>query len=218
VSYPIFSRCGILMIKLPRDEVITTFPAILAIDACAVWNILCSQRLTVAAKCGKRHFVLAEYVRYECLVKPRKKPLTEIEIAHKCRLNDELQSGKHFSSCSLEVEDLVNMMNTLGAVNLKRFHQGEFAALALARKLHNGFLTDDLAARRTGEDTLGADRVRTTPHLVGWLVYESKLSDGDIPTIKADNRAFRMAYGYLGEFIDVCYEHALGLRMRKYSS
>jgi hypothetical protein len=41
------------------------------------------------------------------------------------------------------------------------------------------------------ENLIGISYVRTTPHLVGWLVYERQLTDGDIPAIISDNKAFR---------------------------
>jgi hypothetical protein len=195
------------MVDAPPDNVVLSFPAIVAIDTCAVWNILSSKTLSVAAR-GRCHFMLAEYVRYECLVKPRKTPNDQLQD----RLREELISERYFSAIPLTIEDLRDLAVTVGKV--RRFHHGEFAALALARKLGNGFLTDDLAARRVGESTIGLMRVRTTPHLVGWLVYQGHLTDGDIPTIIADNEALNTRYGQLGKHIRKCYEHAMGLKLR----
>jgi hypothetical protein len=200
------------MVNPPRDDFLLTFPTISTIDACAVWNILCSHTLTIAAKCRNRHFILAEYVRYECLVKPRKKP-TNIDMELQAKLQNELASNRHFSSYALKVEDLRDVVSTIGSV--RRFHQGELAALALARKLQHSLVTDDHVARGVAENLLGTSCVRTTPHLVGWLVYEAQLTDGDIPTIIADNKTFRNNKGFLGDFIQACYEHAMGLRLRK---
>ncbi|SDF03493.1 hypothetical protein [Rhodospira trueperi] len=196
------------MVDAPRDEAVQSFPTIAAIDTCAVWNILCSQTLTAAVR-GRCHFILAEYIRYECLLKRWKSPES---AALRTRLSGELASGKHFTVHSLEIDDLRELAANVGA--LGRFDYGELAALALARKLQSGFLTDDRAARRIGESTIGANRVRTTPHLVGWLVYDGHLTDGDIPTIIADNASLNKRYGSLGEFIQVCYEHAMGLKLR----
>jgi predicted nucleic acid-binding protein len=199
------------MINPPRDESLLSFPAISTIDACAVWNILCSRTLTSAAKCRHRHFILTDYVRYECLIKPRKKP-TDIDIELQAKLESELATNLHFSSHSLKVEDLRDVVSNVGVV--RRFHRGELAALALARKLNHCFVTDDYAARSVAENSLGTFKVRTTPHLVGWLVYERQLTDGDIPRIIADNKAFRNSKGHLGDFIQACYEHAMMLRLR----
>ncbi|MDZ5650379.1 hypothetical protein [Nitrospirillum sp. BR 11828] len=195
------------MVDAPRDEAVQSFPSIAAIDTCAVWNILSSRTLTTAAK-GRCHFILAEYVRYECLVKPWKSP-ERADLRKK--LSDELASEKHFTVHSLAIDDLRELAANVS--KLGRFHRGELAALALARKLSSGFLTDDRTARKVGENTLGLGRVRTTPHLVGWLVYQGHLMDGDISTIIADNAVLNKRYGALGDFIQVCYEHAMGLRL-----
>ncbi len=96
-------------------------------------------------------------------------------------LSDELAANRGFSVHRLAVADLLELVGVIGSP--RRFDKGELAALALARKHRNGFLTDDRAARRVGEQAVGVALVRTTPHLVGWLVYAGHLVDGDIPTI-----------------------------------
>ncbi|KAA0593968.1 hypothetical protein J2848_004134 [Azospirillum lipoferum] len=199
------------MVDAPRDDALRVFPAVSAIDTCAVWNILSSRTLSAAISRKGCHFVLAEYVRYECLGKPRTN-LTEADAALCEKLKTEITSSKQFSVHPLGVDDLRDLVATVGSP--KRFHHGEVAALALSRKLGNGFLTDDYAARKVGENTLGQDRVRSTPLLVGWLVYDGQLTDGDIPVIVADNKAYRNKRGFLGSFIQKCYEHAMGLRLR----
>lgn len=196
------------MVDAPRNEAVQSFPPVNAIDTCAVWNILSSKILTAAVK-GRAKFVLAEYVRYECLTKFRKNPEADADLRE--RLSRELASGEHFRTQKLEVGDLQELVASVGSVS--RFHRGELAALALARRHGKGFMTDDRIARKIGEDVLGTDRVRTTPHLVGWLSYGGFLTDGDIPVIIADNHAFRGEYGKLGPFIYKCYEHAMGLRL-----
>ena len=200
------------MVSAPKDEVIQSFPAMSAIDTCAVWNILCSRTLSLATKSGNRHFILTEYVRYECLVKPRKNT-SIIETSLQDRLREELKTNTHFSTYPLTVEDLQDLARCIGAP--QRFDRGELAALALAYKLRNGFITDDRAARAVGQSTIGESHVRTTPHLVGWLVYTGQLSDGDIPEIITDNENYRKGYGALGAFIQACYKHAMGLRLRE---
>ncbi|CAO3358026.1 hypothetical protein [Azospirillum melinis] len=197
------------MVDAPRDEALRSFTSMASIDTCAVWNILCSQTLSNALR-GRCHFLLAQYVRHECLVKPRK--TREGHAALMAKLEEELDSGKHFSVHALTIEDLRDTVASIGKV--KRFHNGELAALALARKLVKGFVSDDRAARVVAEDKLGSDLVRTTPHLVGLLVYQGHLSDGDIPGIIADNAALNIRYGSLGEYIHKCYEHAMAMRLR----
>ncbi|MEO5336627.1 MAG: hypothetical protein H7841_07020 [Magnetospirillum sp. WYHS-4] len=199
------------MVDAPPDLAVRSFPAVSAIDTCAVWNILCSRTLNSATKGQNRHFVLADYVRYECLVKRRSNGKSEIEASMQRQLSAELEEGRSFSVHQLAVGDLLELVTAVGSP--RRFDKGEFAALALARKLNNGFLTDDRAAKRVGESVVGTALVRTTPHLVGWLVFAGCLVDGDIPTIIKDNKVFRGDNGHLGQFIQKSYEHALGLRL-----
>ncbi|MGE5504146.1 MAG: hypothetical protein ACM31L_06955 [Actinomycetota bacterium] len=200
------------MVEAPRDDALQSFPTIAAIDTCSVWNILCSRTLTLAMKRQNRHFVLAEYVRYECLSKPRR-TITAADQVMRSTLEAEIKAGQHFSTYSVGVEDLRDLLANVGS--LRNFHRGEVAALALARKLGNGFMTDDRTARMVGERALGHSRVRTTPHLVGWLLYIGQLGDGDIRPIVADNDAYRQTHGKLGPFIQKCYETAMSLRLRE---
>ena len=201
------------MANPPSDEAIRSFPPVMAIDSCSIWNVLCSKTLTGAAKTNGHHFMLAEYVQYECLVKRRSSPPTQIDIDMQSRLRVELEQKIHFSSHPLDVADLSRLVGDVGTLN--RIDRGEIAALALARKYGNGFMTDDYKARGLGESALGKTHVRTTPHLVGHLVYVGRLSDGDIPKIVADNTAARNPRGRIGEFINECSGHAFGMRLRK---
>ncbi|MDK9721980.1 MAG: hypothetical protein OEL53_12440 [Rhodospirillales bacterium] len=198
------------MVNPPPDEMISSFPFVLSIDTCSVWNVLCSKTLHIAARIKGRHFVLAEYVRYECLVKPSSR--TDLQEL-RTRLQNELGSKGCFSVQPLTVDDLVALSRTPKAV--RRLHHGELAAIALAQKLQNGFLTDDQNARQNAAGALGNSRVRTTSHLVGWLVYEGQLSDGDIPTIINEHKAFEQEKAHLEPYIQSCYEHAMGLRLRE---
>ncbi len=200
------------MVDAPPDEAIQTFPQILVTDTCAVWNVLCSRTLTNAARGKQRYFVLADYVRYECLFKPRR-TASNMEKGLQGQLRDQLADSRCFSVYQLEIEDLLELVRVVDSP--RRFDKGELAALALAMKLRKGFLTDDRAAKKIGEKVIGANFVRTTPHLVGWLVFVGQLSDGDIPGIIRDNKAFRGEKAHLGDFFEKCYEHALGLLLRE---
>jgi len=199
------------MANPPRDRSITSFPTTLSIDTCTVWNVLCSNEVVAAAKSQQRVFVLADFVRYECLVKQRKSVTAAQTVAQKI-LSNELKANKYFCGQTLEVGDLIALVTAVGSA--KRFHKGEFAALALAHKYHCGFMTDDTGARRVGENVLGEMVVRTMPHLVGWLVYVQQLSDGDIPKIIDAHDEIEDGRGHLGEFIQACYEHAMMLRLK----
>ncbi|NIZ01197.1 hypothetical protein [Thalassospira lucentensis] len=197
------------MSNAPRDQAILEFPAVASADTCAVWNILSSRTLSSAIK-GRCHLTLAKFVLYECLDKPRKKPSEDLHLRE--QLRKEITSGKHFSLHELEIEDIQHLVADVG--DIRRFDKGELAALALARKYRSGFITDDRVAKKVGERIVGNLCVRTTPHLVGWLVYCGHLTDGDVKTIISDNDNYRNTQGRIGIYIQQCYEHAMGLRIR----
>ena len=197
------------MTKAPSDHVILEFPAIASADTCAIWNILSSKTLSAAVK-GRCHLAIARFVIYECLEKPRKNPEEDLHLRKE--LKKEIESGKHLSLHELEISDVQNLVDDVG--DIRRFDKGELAALALARKYRSGFITDDRVARKVGERIVGNASVRTTPHLVGWLVYCGHLTDGDVKTIISDNDNYRNPQGRIGPYIQQCYEHAMGLRIR----
>jgi predicted nucleic acid-binding protein len=199
------------MVEPPRDEAVRHFPIEAITDTCSVWNILCSRVLTSAAKSKGHQFILTDYIHYECLVKKRKRP-SDLDQDLQKRLRSELTTSQNFSVQTLGVDDLLFLAAYPGV--LKQLDRGELSALALAQKLRKGFLTDERAARKAAESVLGLAQVRTVPHLVGWLVYGGHLTDSDIPQIIADNTAARNDKGRIGKFIQKCFEHALGMRLR----
>jgi predicted nucleic acid-binding protein len=193
----------------PKNECIVEFPKIISIDSCSIWNILCSRILTSVAKDRGLHFVIAEYVRYECLGKKRSNPTTG-ELGLKAALELEIDNASYFTVAPIDVADLAAVAR---GNKYKRLDQGEIAAMALAHKINCGFLTDDWNARRCAEEILASLPVRSTPHMVGWLVYCRHLSDSDVRQIIADNTKSRNRRGQIGPYINTCYEHAMGLRL-----
>ena len=137
------------MVSTPADEAILEFPRVSSIDTCSVWNLLCSRALTSATRAQGRHFVLAEYVRYECLVKPRKAQ-ADSNLSLQIRLGEELTTGHTFSVQPLSVQDLQSLPPDFRTN--KKLHRGEIAALALAMRLGNGFVSDDYQGRRVAEN------------------------------------------------------------------
>jgi len=197
------------MISPPPDEAIRTFPRISAIDTCSVSNLLSSRLLFGSATARGLHFLLVEYVFYECLVKRRTKP-NPYDDQMMVKLRDEIAAGKHFSRISLTVDDL-QAIARLQAI--KQLGRGELACIALASKVRAGFMTDDGGARRLARSAFSDMQVRTTAHLAGWLVYGGHLSDTDILKVIADNSEFR-GNGHIGGYLRACYEHAQMLRLK----
>jgi hypothetical protein len=132
-----------------------------AIDSCAVCNLLSSPRLLAAAAARNVWFVVAEYVRYETLVRERTDP-TEADLEIQEEFRKRLGQGQGFWSEGLSLGDLQAVANL---PEIRRLGRGEIAAMALARKLRVGYTTDDQKARKA--EQLAIDAVQTTPHLLG---------------------------------------------------
>jgi hypothetical protein len=179
-----------------------------AIDTCAIWNVLSSSRLVSAALGRQRWFVVADYVRYEALERPRTDPVAnELELQAKFR--DRLQKSQGFSRQSVSLADLQAVAN-MPAVG--RLGGGEIAALALARKMRIGFMTDDQKARAKAVE-VDVGPAHTTPHLLGWLIYDGVLSDSDFGTVVAEHEAsVPKKNGQLTKFFRAAYEEACRCR------
>lgn len=152
-------------------------------DTCSVWNVLSSTTLYRCALLAKVHFICPTFVVYECLYKPRS-AISTADTELRRRLVCARNQGR-FQSCELSIDDLqtIHMLE-----QRKHLGKGELAALAVAQKIGQACLTDDQKARRLGHEFLGRDRVQTTPHLLGWLVFEMKIGDTDIETVVTEHR------------------------------
>jgi hypothetical protein len=145
---------------------VRNFSPISAIDTCSIWNLHSSPRLLGAALRKGRWFVVARYVRYEALEKPRSRATTE-EISMQGEFRQRLARGQGFTEEPMTLDDL-QAVATLPEV--RKLGRGEVAALALARKLRSAILTEDRGARRAAPH-VGVETAHTTPQLLGWLLY-----------------------------------------------
>src|SRR3954453_14749792 len=106
-------------------------------DACAIWNILSSRTLNVAARDAGCSFCCTTYVEYECLWKPRRSPIAaEVELIG--RLEDERKKGR-FQSYPLEIADLIEV-DVLE--KRQRLGKGELSTIAFAKRTNQGVITD----------------------------------------------------------------------------
>lgn len=174
------------------------------IDTCAIWNVLSSRKLTAAAKEAKCHFPATAFVYYEALHKPRSK-LTDEDTELQGRLSRERASGL-FGDCSLEIADLqeVDILDSR-----MRLGKGELSSIAFAKKARLAFMTDDQKARRLSRGVIGNDRVQTTPHLFGWLIYCGRLSDGDKRDVISEHETHNRP---LTRYFEEMYNEALRCR------
>ena len=160
------------------------FAHVSAIDTCSIWNLLSSPRLLGAATRKGRWFVVACYVRYEALEKPRTRPTTA-ELAMQGDFRKRLAGRQGFAEEPMTLDDLQAVAALPEARKLGR---GEVAALALARKLRSAVLTEDRDARKAATK-IGVEPAQTTPHLLGWLLYEGELTDGDVSVVISEHEA-----------------------------
>lgn len=182
-----------------------------AIDTCAIWNVLSSGRLTSAALGKQRWFVVADYVRYEALERPRTDP-DDSELKLQRRFRDRLQRNQGFSTQTVSLADLQAVAN-MPAIG--RLGGGEIAALALARKLRIGFMTDDQKARAKAPE-IDAGQAHTTPHLLGWLIFDGALGNSDVELVIAEHEAcVPKKNGQLSKFFRGAYEEACRCRLAR---
>ena len=173
-------------------------------DTCSVWNVLSSVRLHGAAKEARCEFCITSFVRYECLIKPRKAPTTaEIELIR--RLTTE-QSRGGFTAHSCDIGDLqaIKLLESR-----KRLGKGELSSIAFAMKIGHGVITDDKKARKLAEDS-GHAIVQTTPHLFAWLFFKGRLGDADRATIIDQHKAMERP---LAPHFENAYSMALQCRL-----
>lgn len=178
---------------------VSQFHQINVTDTCAVWNVLSSRVLYSTACSAGCIFCITQFVQYECLHKPRK-PSVHGPILQQ-RLQQEQLKGR-FQACTLTVEDLqdVSILESR-----KKLSKGELSSIAFAKKIRQAFLTDDQKARKLAESLLD-QLVQTTPHLLGWLFFSGRLSDGDKKTILDEH--MRLA-GTLSPHFEVIYRESL---------
>jgi predicted nucleic acid-binding protein len=180
------------------------------VDSCAIWNIISTQLLRTTAYSAGCSFCCTYFVYYECLYKRRTKVKPE-DSALQDLLRQEMKSGM-FKSYHLDIEDLQEIDVLQKRKNLGK---GELASIAFAKKTRQAFLTDDRGARNLAEKVLTHHKVQTTAHLLGWLFFESFLSDRDLNQIIDEHKKYK---GKLETYFRIMYERALDFRSKHYFS
>ncbi|MGF6273862.1 putative nucleic acid-binding protein [Massilia sp. UYP11] len=142
-------------------------------DTCAVWNILSSETLHLAAKKAGCSFCVTGVVQYELLVKPRsQRKACDVEL--RARLEREQAAGG-FPSHACTLDDL-RMVSALE--ERKKLGKGELSSIALAMRLYQAVITDDRKAAKLSREA-GHNLTQTTPHLLSWLEFNDALSEAD---------------------------------------
>ncbi|HEY9100113.1 MAG TPA: hypothetical protein VIN38_14695 [Thiobacillus sp.] len=179
-------------------------------DTCSVWNLLSSIRLHAAAKEARCEFCITNFVRYECLTKPRKRQPNAAETELMRRLAQEQGRGG-FAAHSCDIGDLqaIKILESR-----KRLGKGELSSIAFAMKIGHAVITDDTKARKLAEDS-GHALTQTTPHLFSWLIFKGRLGDSDKGTVIAQHEAMDRP---LAPHFETAYEMALKCRLNSVPS
>ena len=173
-------------------------------DTCSVWNILSSPHLNAVAKEAGCDFCVTSFVQYECLVKPRKLILSN-EQTLMDRLRAEQKRGAFQAySCSIEDLQAIEVLE-----KRKKLGKGELSSIAFAMKIRQGFITDDRKALQLAKDS-GHMHAQTTPHLFSWLIFTSRLGDGDKAIVITQHIE---AGRHIAPHLQTAYEMALQCRL-----
>lgn len=142
-------------------------------DTCAVWNVLSSLRLFSVAKAAGCHFGVTAFVHYECLVKKRG-VLKEFDKT----LMDRLRKVQREGAFEIHATTLDDLQRVAQLEERKKLGKGELSSIVFAMKTGQAFMTDDQRARKLAHE-VGHTKVQTTPHLLAWLFFTGRLSEGD---------------------------------------
>ena len=149
-------------------------------DTCSLWNLLASRLLYAIARAAGVRLCCTNFVIYECLHKRSQYRPERLELQK--RLKSKLDDGS-ITVHSIDLEDL-QQVEVLR--NRKRLSVGELSVLVFAGKTQQAILTDDKGAQKLARSHLQTRAVQSTPHLVGWLYFESFLGDGDVAQVKSE--------------------------------
>lgn len=166
---------------MPIDP--SKFHLVNVVDTCAVWNVLSSLRLYNAAKEARCEFCITDFVRYECLVKPRTAPNAASQTLMSRLIAEQSRGAFRPHSCSIDDLQMVDVLE-----RRKRLGKGELSSIAFAMKIRQSVLTDDQKARRLASD-VGHALVQTTPHLLSWLIFIGRLGDSDTAVVIQQHEA-----------------------------
>lgn len=173
-------------------------------DTCSVWNVLSSVRLHSAAKEARCEFCITSFVRYECLIKPRKTPTTAETTLIGRLTREQARGGFLAHSCDIGDLQAIKLLESR-----KRLGKGELSSIAFAMKIGHAVITDDMKARRLAEDS-GHALTQTTAHLFAWLIFKGGLGDSDREIVLKQHKEME---GSLAPHLDTAYTMALQCRL-----
>lgn len=186
---------------------ITKFNKDNVIDTCSIWNLFYSRKFYSISTSYLNSFVITDYVKYESLGKKWSHNIDK-ETELKGFLGKEILK-KRFNIYNISIEELQDPLITKKRKNLGK---GELSCIAFAKSKSISIITDDQGARKHAKDILGYDRVRTIPHLLGFLVFNEFILDADISVILSDHKNYSSD---IIEHLNKCCESAFLLKLNK---
>ncbi|MBF0602460.1 MAG: hypothetical protein HQL07_02060 [Nitrospirae bacterium] len=195
-------------IHSPTTNDVTTFPLASTIDTCSIWFMLASHTLTRAAKAKNLNFIVSGFVRYESLESYHPAPGTP---QHRMQdiFRSLLEKGDQFSQHELNVNDLREVARLNG---IKHLGKGELTSIVLAMKMRLGFMTDDKGGKKLARSLSHQIEVRTTPLLLGWLVYTGAMGDSEASNAIKEHDAVHGSNG-LKSYLQNCYDSGMHYRL-----
>jgi hypothetical protein len=182
----------------------STFHLINVADTCSVWNVLSSLRLHGSAKEAGCEFCITNFVRYECLVKPRKtNGAAEHELTSRLK-HERSRGGFVAHSCDIRDLQAIKLLESR-----RRLGKGELSSIAFAMKIGQAVITDDQKARALAQDS-GHSLTQTTPHLFAWLLFKGRVGDSDRGTVINQHKAMGRP---LAPHFETAYSMALQCRL-----
>lgn len=148
------------------------------IDTCSILNIISSDDFLLATKTAGFSFSYTSFVEYELFYRPCKFSADFISLQRE-KIKSETVKG-FFRKEVLTIDDLQDISILEARKNLGK---GELSSIAFAKKTGLDFTTDDIAARKLGEEILGNNKVMTTPRILGWLYFNRELLETSHPKI-----------------------------------
>jgi predicted nucleic acid-binding protein len=155
-------------------------------------------------------FCCTAYVNYECLYKIRKRE-TENDNNLKERFKREKEKGQ-FQSCPISIADLQTIEILEKRQNLGK---GELSSIVFAKKINQAFITDDKRARILSEFYIDRSSTQTVTQLLGWLVFNNKITDSDKDTIIKEHTNMGRP---LKKYFEKIYLQALEERLKQTTS
>jgi len=144
-------------------------------DSCALWNLFSSPSFYASSRAAGCYYCITRFVQYELFTKQstgKGQDYSRLKLG----LNNEISAGS-ITLANIEINDL---QDAQVLARSRHNSMGEISSMLFARKSRLAFLSDDGWAMKFATALRDAPTVQSTPHLVGWLVYQNALTESGV--------------------------------------